>query len=499
MSPRTLESRWDRRTGPDIRRRQGRQLARYLAGQVVPFSRFYRELFAREKLRPDQFRTLDDLRRLPFTSKKDLLNTPEHPERARDFVLIPDPGQLARRPAVMVSALLRGKARTQAALAREYRPIFLTSTTGRSAEPVPFLFSGYDVDNLTRSGRRLVAVLGSPPDGRLLNMFPFAPHLAFWQTHYAVIGAGVFAVSTGGGKVMGTEGNIRLMKKLKPSGLIGMPTFLYHVLQQAHAEGVRCDSLQSLVLGGEKVPDGMRRKLKTLAEQIGGRDVSVVSTYGFTEAKMAWGECPYPLDRPSGGYHLYPDLGVIEVIDPATGEPQPEGHPGELVFTPLDSRGSVVLRYRTGDFIDGGLVYEPCPYCRRQVARLVGKISRQSSVQEMRLDPGGMHLGKVKGTLIDFNDMEHVLDNLEQVGAWQIELRKVNDDPLDLDELVLHVVNMNRVPEDQLIQELNTQFVRHFEFKPNRIVFQSAEEMQRRHGVGQEIKEKRVVDNRPRG
>src|SRR5207302_5618883 len=106
-------------------------------------------------------------------------------------------------------------------------------------------------------------------------------------------------------------------------------------------------------------------------------NLDVVGTYGFTEAKLAWPECPFPHDQPSSGYHLYPDLAIIEVIDPQTGETQPTGKPGEVVFTPLDARGSVALRYRTSDYTDGGLTYEPCPYCGRSLPRLLGNISRR--------------------------------------------------------------------------------------------------------------------------
>ena len=56
---------------------------------------------------------------------------------------------------------------------------------------------------------------------------------------------------------------------------------------------------------------------------------------------------------------------AIEIIDPDTGKTLGEGEPGEIVFTPLTSRGSVVLRYRTGDLISGGLTYLPCPGCGR--------------------------------------------------------------------------------------------------------------------------------------
>ena len=271
-----------------------------------------------------------------------------------------------------------------------------------------------------------------------------------------------------------------------------MPTFLYHVLHQAAEQRLRCENLRRIVVGGEKVPDGMRRKLAGLAAELGAREIDVLATYGFTEAKMAWGECPVALDQTPGGYHLFPDLGIFEVINPKSGEPVPNGEPGELVFTPLDARGTVVLRYRTGDFIDGGLVYEPCPHCGRRAPRLVGNISRSSEVKEMRLD-------KIKGTLVDFNQLEHVLDDAEHVGAWQLELRKLNDDPLEVDELVLHIQKTGDVRDDKLIRELNTRFVTHTEIHPNRILFHDADEMRELQGVGVQLKEQKIVDRRKTG
>jgi phenylacetate-coenzyme A ligase PaaK-like adenylate-forming protein len=270
-----------------------------------------------------------------------------------------------------------------------------------------------------------------------------------------------------------------------------MPTFIYHVLQAAVSHNLRCPNLTRIILGGEKAPSGMRLKLKALAAQLGANKVDVLMTYGFTEAKMAWPECPYPEGRTSGGFHLYPDLGLIEIVDPKTGEPMGEGEPGEIVFTPLDARGTVVLRYRTGDLIDGGLVYEPCPHCGRHVPRLVGRISRMSDMTEM-------HLDKLKGTLVDFNELEHVLDNFAAIGTWQLELRKANDDPLELDELILHVEKLNGSDESHLRHDLNERIASVIEMHPNRIVFQSAEEMRELQGVGQQIKEQRLVDHRPK-
>src|SRR5207248_8573804 len=135
-------------------------------------------------------------------------------------------------------------------------------------------------------------------------------------------------------------------------------THMYHVLCDSHYLFVSftqlfCYYMSSSILPAVvHLPFVLRAKLRELALSLGTRNVQVLATYGFTEAKQAWTECPFAEGQPSPGYHLYPDLGIIEVVDPKTGEPLPPGEPDEIVFTPLDARGSVVLRYRPGVFTD---------------------------------------------------------------------------------------------------------------------------------------------------
>ena len=75
----------------------------------------------------------------------------------------------------------------------------MTGTTGRSADPVPFLFTRHDLGNLSLAGARGLGIYRFPRDFRIINLFPYAPHLAFWQCHYAAAAYGVFAISSGGG------------------------------------------------------------------------------------------------------------------------------------------------------------------------------------------------------------------------------------------------------------------------------------------------------------
>ena len=468
---------------------QGTALHRYLRDCVVPFSPHYGKLFKERGLTADDFHSVADLRKLPFTSKEDLLPTEDNPRRTLEFVLTPDAKALARRPSVILRALLRGRKRVHDELEREWRPVFMTSTTGRSTEPVPFLYTQHDIRNLGLGSGRIVEIGGVRSDERMINMFPFAPHLAFWYMYYSGLDRNVFSLATGGGKVMGTEGNIRAVLKLKPQILVAMPTFLYHVLQLAVEQKLRFEGLRLLVLGGEKVPDGTRVKLADLCAQLGSPDVRIMATYGFTEAKLAWTECPIAPGTPPPGYHLYPDQGIIEIINPETGELMPDGEGGEIVWTPLDQRGTVVLRYRTGDRCEHGITWEPCPCCGRRMPRLVGNISRVSDVHALRFQ-------KVKGTIVDFNELERALDDMPGLGAWQIELRKAHDDPLDLDELNLHVARTGDTSEAALEHALREKLHAHFEITPNKVLFHSTAELRTLQKVGVALKEQKVVDRR---
>lgn len=460
------------------------RLRHYLTHRVLPYSSHYQRLFKEHDLGVQDIRSLEDWAHLPFTTKSDL-TVPR--EQQREFVLIPEESALRREWGVIKTALFHGRAAARQTIEEEFRPVMLTSTTGRSSEPVPFLFTKHDLHNLDIAGRRLMECGRSQKDFRHVNAFPFAPHLAFWQTHHAGLGFGTFMVSTGGGKSLGTEGNISLIDRIQPDVLIGMPTFMYHLLREAVETGRNWPNIKRVVLGGEKVAEGLRARLIDLVHELGSESVHVISTYGFTEAKMAFPECP--ADVGGSGFHLSPDLALVELVSPQTGLPVPHGHPGEIVFTPLDARGTVVMRYRTGDIAEGGLTWKRCPHCGRTCPRLLGPISRVSEVREL-------HLDKIKGTLVNFNILEHLLDDQKGVAAWQIELCKRHDDPHEVDELILHVAPEANTNPDALEQRIQRRFAEVTEIQPNAIQLHELPEMRERLGVGKLLKEVKLLDRR---
>src|SRR5947209_14314758 len=210
---------WDEMPAVDQRRIQSERLHRYLNEVIAPFSPYYKRLFAEHKIDPAKIKTVEDLRHLPFTSKADLLPTSEQPEKFREFIITPDITVLKHRPRVVAEALFRGRRAVERRFEREYRPIFLTATTGRSTSPVAFAYTDHDMHILRDAGARLIQTFGCTTKMRGVNMFPYAPHLGFWQVVFAGLEFGMLILSTGGGKVMGTDGNILAIEKVKPEAL----------------------------------------------------------------------------------------------------------------------------------------------------------------------------------------------------------------------------------------------------------------------------------------
>lgn len=485
-----LAKHWDRLTRDEIKKAQGIVLQEYLNDQVAPFSGFYGKLWKEHGVKIGKVRSIEDLQQLPFTSKKNLTATDDGQSPAKEFVLQPDEKILSKRRSTIIKAILKGKKRVKEDFEKEYRPILMTSTTGRSSEPVPFFYTQHDIENLKTTGYRMMEISGAKNDFRHVNLFPFAPHLAFWQMHYAGIARNVFNLSTGGGKTMGTSGNVMMLNKIKPDALIGMPTFVNHVLREAVDDGIKGLNIKKIVLGGEKVPDGTKRRLRELCRKLGTKEpTAIAATYGFTEAKMAFSENTTVPGIESTGYRICPDLGVVEIVDPETGEQLPDGTPGEIVYTPLNSRGSVVVRYRTGDLIDGGLFYDECPHTGSRSPKLVGKISRVSDFKRLSI-------GKVKGNLVNFNELEHILDDIDGIAAWQIELRKKEDDPLLPDLLYVHATEEPGVDQGHLETEMAERMISSVEMRPNGVFWHDLATLQKKQGVGDELKEQKIVDNR---
>jgi phenylacetate-coenzyme A ligase PaaK-like adenylate-forming protein len=470
----------------EIRKMQDRKLRSFLINQIYPYSPYYRRLFDQHKLDPYKFHGVDDLVHIPFSYKEDVAPTDENPTKHRDFIIRPDE-EVSEKYGHLAKLSCYGGKHVVAERVHEYKPVHMHFTTGRTAKSTPFVYSLRDLENIQEGGKRLFDVFALSKSDVMVNAFPYAPHLAFWQAFFAADSLRTASLHSGGGKVMGTQNLIDAVEMLRGTVLAFIPGYAYYFLRQAAEQKKDYSSVRKLLFGGERVPPGLKDKIRATLQEMGATDPMVLATYACTESRVAWGECP---SEASFGYHVYPDLEIIELIDPQTGERVAEGEEGEIVYTALDWRGTCVLRYRTGDVAKDGITYAPCPNCGRTVPRISANLQRKSEFKEFDLT-------KIKGTLVNLNNFFPLMMGHPQVLEWQVEIRKRNNDPFDLDEIYLYLAPAAGVNVDELKNDLRQKIIRDTEVSPNDIIITSVEQILGRLGMETELKEKRILDSRP--
>jgi phenylacetate-coenzyme A ligase PaaK-like adenylate-forming protein len=473
-------------TRPEQQELQNKKL-RWFFRHKLPYSPYYREQFEKLGLRFTDFETTDDLQKLPLISKADIAPTDEDRARPRKFILQPDEALLkkyaTKKELLGLVKMKVAKQDAKAMLEKEYKPLHLHFTTGRTALPTPFTYSAYDLDLLRETGRRAFNVAGFSSSNVGLNAFPYSPHLGFWLAYYGLLEAGLTSLATGGGKVMGTQKIMDSIERLKVNVVTMIPGYCYHLLREAVAQQRDFSNLKYLVFGAERVSPAFREKVQELLHQVGAHEVQILATYASTEAKTAWIQC-----AEHTGYHLYPDLEFIELVD-EHGQRVADGQPGEIVFTALDWRGTVVVRYRTGDMAQG-IEYTPCPHCGRTVPRILPDIQRKSDVKEF-------HLTKIKGELVNLNNAFPIMSSIKGVDEWQLIVRKRNDDQFDLDEIVVRVSPKHGFEFGSVSTDIQNKL--HAEMQVHAIVEQrTTPELITDLGMETELKEKRIVDARPK-
>jgi len=340
-------------------------LVRETIARTASTSPFYRERLAVHGVDAQGIRTVADLMRLPLTSRKDLQeNTP-------DFWAVP-PDRVAE----------------------------LIATTGTTGEPIYLPMTIGDLDRLAEGERRGFSWLGAQPGERyhiaitLDNLF-----IAGLAYHMGLQRAGVSAYRVGAQPL---RRHLDIMKALRPDGIVAVPSLLLALARQAERDG---DSLigfapRRAMLIGDAIrgQDLTSNTLGRLLEAAWGG--TVYSTYGLTEAGLAFHECP--LHR---GLHAHPDLIVVEIVDDE-GRVVPDGQAGELVITTLQVEGAPLLRYQTGDVTF--LVPGDCP-CGRRGTRLGPILGRKQ------------HRLKVKGTTLYPKAIEDGLLGVDGVENFVIE------------------------------------------------------------------------------
>lgn len=403
---------------------------------------YYRNLFKENGMDAAAFKAAD-LAKLPFTQKSDILAPPDDPSHPKKFVLeTPAADQGGGKKD---GFKLFGK-KESGPSPQDYKLMNLYYSAGRTAKPVPIVYTTYDVENLKEAGLRAYDIWGMTRDDTMVNAFSYAPNVSFWQMYYSGMETGSTVLQTGGGRVLGMEKILRALNNMEAPVLAASPGYAQIALQTLAHFGFNMNTLERLIVGNDYTPMCQVERLKKLMAGALAKDTLLQRIYFVSEAKSGWAEC-----EPGQGYHLNPDHVLVEIVDPQTGEVKGEGEAGEVVITNLDARGTVFLRFRTGDIATGGITTAPCPKCRRTVPRILGDIERKDLYFEMQGENGAV---KLNG-----NALRRFMIDKPDVLQWYCELtRSVQTDGLKVVVKVSKEIEDEKVFTDALAGQLADEF-----------------------------------------
>jgi len=341
---------------------------RVLLDYLNSHSKFYQESFSKNQIDLKSIATIDDLYKLPFTTKDNLALYND------DFLCV-DKKQVAD---------------------------FVT-TSGTMSEPVTFYLTKNDVERLAVNEATAMRCAGGTSDDIYQLMTTIDKRFMAGLAYYlgvSKMGAGMVRVGPGTPYLQWDS-----IQRFSPTVLISIPSFIPKLINYAskHKIDFKNSSVQSIVCIGEPIRNA-DFSLNELSKRIVSQwDVKLYSTYASTEMSAAFTECAEGV-----GGHLNPELLILEVVDDA-GKKVKDGELGEVVVTTLGVEGMPLLRYKTGDLCN--VFYTPCK-CGRNTTRLGPVVGRKQ------------HMIKFKGTTLFPPAIFDVLDKINEVSLYQVEISK---------------------------------------------------------------------------
>jgi len=269
-------------------------------------SPFYQKRFDEAGVHPSDLKTLADLAKFPFTTKRDLRDT--YP-----FGMFAVPREKLAR---------------------------IHASSGTTGKPTVVGYTRKDIDTWATVVARSIRASGGRPGDIAHIAYGYGLFTGGLGAHYGAEKLGCTVVPISGGM---TERQVTLMQDFKPRIIMVTPSYMLSILDEFRRQGVdpRESSLAVGIFGAEPWTNAMREEIEQAF------DMHAVDIYGLSEV-MGPGvanECVETKD----GLHIWEDHFYPEIIDPETGEVLPDGELGELVFTTLTKEGLPIIRYRTRD------------------------------------------------------------------------------------------------------------------------------------------------------
>ena len=335
---------------------------------------FYRARMEEKGIKPEDIRTVADLKHLPFTEKTDLRD--QFP-----FGLLATP----KREIVRIQG-----------------------SSGTTGKPIVAGYTEYDVEVWTEMVARALTAAGCGPNDVVQVCYGYGLFTGGLGLHQGAsrLGAMVIPMSSGN-----TQRQIMMMRELGSTMLCCTPSYATYLGETINEMGIAPGELKlkSGCFGAEPWTEEMRQNMEQLLH------IDALDIYGLTEicGPGVSFEC---LEK--GGMHVNEDHVIPEIIDPVTEQPLPYGTPGELVFTTITKEGQPMLRYRTHDICT--LSDAPCACGRTLVrmSRLTGRTDDMLIIRGVNVFPS-----QIESVLVGINgvaphytlvvDRVHSTDQLE--------------------------------------------------------------------------------------
>jgi phenylacetate-CoA ligase len=266
----------------------------------------YRRKFDAAGVKPADCRTLEDLRRFPFTAKADL-------RESYPFGMF----------AVPMERIVR-----------------IHASSGTTGKPTVVGYTARDIDMWTHLMARSIRAAGARPGDKVHVAYGYGLFTGGLGAHYGAERLGLAVIPLGGGM---TERQVQLIADFKPDIIMVTPSYMLAIADEMARQGIepKAGSLRIGIFGAEPWTNEMRTSIE---QRVG---LEAIDLYGLSEV-IGPGvavECAETKD----GLTIWEDHFYPEIVDPQSGEPLPEGEKGELVFTSLTKEALPVIRYRTRD------------------------------------------------------------------------------------------------------------------------------------------------------
>ena len=370
-------------------------------------SPFYKKRFEENGLTPEDIQSLDDLRKIPFTTKQDLRDT---------------------YPFGIASVSLD-------------KAVRLHSSSGTTGNPTVIIHTQKDLDEWANAVARCLHMVGLRPSDVFQNSSGYGMFTGGLGFQYGAERLGMMTVPAAAGN---TKRQLKFITDFGTTALHAIPSYvtrIYEVMQEMGIDPKRDTKLRTLIIGAEPHSEEQRRRIE---EMMG---VKAYNSFGMSEMcgpGVAF-EC-----QEQNGLHIWEDYYIVEIIDPDTLQPVPEGEVGELVLTTINREGMPLLRYRTRDLTRVLPGECPCGRHHKRLDRMKGRSDDMIILKGVNIFPI-----QIETILMQFKELTtNYLITLETKDSndemiIEVELEKLFTD--DYARLQVLTKNITRLLKDEIL------------------------------------------------